>query len=422
MATSKKMALSKDRTRSLAATNPFEYGRELEPEELADRVDLVGKVRDAMLAGRKLFLIGPRRFGKTSVIRSAELAAIAEDAIVLRYDASAFPTIADLAVRLAADAATVFAGPVSGAADRIAKVAREMFGRLQPTVTIRPDGSASLTLGVDSTHNSSAKAVPLLSDVLDGVERGAKKAARPVAIVLDEFQDVVERGGIDAESQIRAVVQRHKHVGYVFAGSKTRLMVDMTSPGRPFYNLGDREFVGPVPRPDFARTLTAGFDRGAIPIQEGALDTIMDLAEDVPYTVQLLARACWDTCRASVSTGSTPARLTSELVASVHARVVREQDPYFSSAWEALAPAQRTALVALVRSDGIGLASSAIATQYRTSVSTLQSALEALKTRGMIRDDTAEGVTRLRVDDPLFGAWVARFVGQSVTRSPLSPE
>jgi uncharacterized protein YbaA (DUF1428 family) len=46
-----------------------------------------------------------------------------------------------------------------------------------------------------------------------------------------------------------------------------------------------------VPRPDFALVLAAGFKAGAITAEEGALDTIMDLAEDVPYTVQLLARA-----------------------------------------------------------------------------------------------------------------------------------
>jgi uncharacterized protein len=397
------------------AVNPFEYGRELEPYELADRVEVVAKVRDAMLQGRKLFLIGPRRFGKTSVIRSAELDAIAKNAIVLRYDASAFPTLSELALRLASDATAVFAGTVVGAADRMLKAAKDMFERLQPSITIGPDGSTRLTLGVDFTHNAAATAVPLLSDVLDGVERGAKKIDRPVAVVLDEFQDVVERGGVEAESQIRAAVQRHKRVGYVFAGSKTRLMIDMTSPGRPFYNLGDREFIGPVPRPDFARTLAAGFARGAIAVEDGALDTIMNLAEDVPFTVQLLARACWDTCRAGVPVGTQPASLTVDVITRVHARVVREQDPYFSGAWESLTPAQRTALVALVQNGGVRLASSAVARQFRTSVSTLQSAIDALQARGIIRDDTSNGATRLRVDDPLFGAWISLFVGKAAT-------
>ena len=130
----------------------------------------------------------------------------------------------------------------------------------QPTAAVGPDGSTGLTFAVSVLHNASPKPVPLLSDILDGVERGAKRVGRPVAIVLDEFQDVVERGGIEAEGQIRAAVQRHKHVGYVFAGSKTRLTVDMTSPGRPFYNLGDREFVGPVPRQCFCCQRTGAAD------------------------------------------------------------------------------------------------------------------------------------------------------------------
>ncbi len=390
---------------SLAAVpvNPFEYGRELAPKELADRVEIVEKVKKAMVEGRKLFLIGPRRYGKTSVLRAAEIAALAQGAMVLRYDTSAFPTITDLTMRLAADAAAAFAGTT----DRIIGVAKEMFGKLHPTVTVDATGSTSLTLGAAAPSSTSpTKAIPLLSDVLNAIEQGARKSHRHVAVVLDEFQEVVERGGVEAESQIRAAVQRHRHVGYVFAGSKTRFLIDMTSHGRPFYNLGDREFLGEVPRPDFAITLAAGFAAGGIAVADGALDAIMTLAEDVPYTVQLIAHSCWDRCRASAPTGGQPTPLTPELVATVHDRVVREQDPYFSELWINLTPSQRSALLALVTTGGVGLASNAVARQYRTSVSTMQGALEGLKARGIVRERATAGVVRQRVDDPLFGAWV----------------
>lgn len=386
-----------------AQINPFEYGRELAPEELADRVEIVEKVKRAMLEGRKLFLIGPRRYGKTSVLRAAEVGAKAEGALVFRYDASAFPTIADLTMRLAADAATVFAGTK----DRVVAVAREMFGKLQTTITVDASGSTSLTLGSQAAGSASpAKAIPLLVDVLDAIERGAKKSRLRVAVVLDEFQEVVERGGVEAESQIRAAVQRHRHVGYVFAGSKTRFLVDMTSHSRPFYNLGDRDFLGPVPRGDFQVTLSAGFASGGIVIADGALDMIMTLAEDVPYTVQRIAHACWDTCRAGAPDGAPPTALTVVIVAAVHERIVREQDPYYSELWVNLTPAQRNALLALVSTGGVGLASSALAREYRTSVSTMQGALEGLRTRGIVRDEVTAGIARPRVDDPLFGAWV----------------
>lgn len=47
--------------------NPFEYGRELGTDALVDRQDELRAVISTIQRGGKLFLIGPRRFGKTSI-------------------------------------------------------------------------------------------------------------------------------------------------------------------------------------------------------------------------------------------------------------------------------------------------------------------------------------------------------------------
>jgi AAA+ ATPase superfamily predicted ATPase len=52
--------------------NPFEYGRELGTNELADREKEVAAVIQTIEQGSKLFLVGPRRFGKTSILKTAE--------------------------------------------------------------------------------------------------------------------------------------------------------------------------------------------------------------------------------------------------------------------------------------------------------------------------------------------------------------
>ncbi|MGI8547277.1 MAG: hypothetical protein ACR2M1_08075 [Gemmatimonadaceae bacterium] len=395
--------------------NPFEYGRELAPGELADRTDEVEQARSAMLEGRKLFIIGPRRYGKTSILRAAELGAIAAGAIVFRYDVSAFPSVDSLTARLAADAALAFAGST----DRVVRVVKDLFGALRPTVSIDVDsGAPTISFGGDRASERS-KPIPLLTDVLDGIERAASKHNGSVAVVLDEFQELLGSGGVKAgvkagmkvEEQIRATVQRHRHVGYVFAGSKTRLLIEMTTThGRPFFNLGDRRFLGPVPRPDFIALLSKGFADGDIVVLEGALDEILSRAEDVPYTVQLLARACWDTCRAGAAAGEQPLVLTPALVASVHERVAREQDPNFSTAWEKLTLPQRAALRALIYTGGIGLASAEVSRRYHISVSTMQTSLGALKDQEILRDELSGGVTHLRFEDPLFSAWIRFFI------------
>jgi uncharacterized protein len=139
----------------------------------------------------------------------------------------------------------------------------------------------SATLGVAS--QSPSQQTQLLVDGLGGVERLAAEASAPVGILLDEFQHLIELGGRSAEGQLRAAVQQHVSLGYVFAGSKTRMLTDMTSDAsRPFYRLGQRLFVGPVPRPDFQDFLHRSFAGAGFKAGEGALEAIMDLAEEVP--------------------------------------------------------------------------------------------------------------------------------------------
>ena len=53
----------------------------------------------------------------------------------------------------------------------------------------------------------------------------AKSQGKIVAVVLDEFQQLVTAGGIKAERQIRASVQMHQNVSYLFAGSDRRAHV-----------------------------------------------------------------------------------------------------------------------------------------------------------------------------------------------------
>jgi uncharacterized protein len=68
-----------------------------------------------------------------------------------------------------------------------------------------------------------------------------------------------------------------------FAGSKTRLLADMTGdPARAFWKLGERHFLGPIPRADFTAFLRRGFEAYGHEAHADALDSLLDLAEKVP--------------------------------------------------------------------------------------------------------------------------------------------
>ena len=380
------------------ARNPFEFGRELAPKELVDREQ---ELRDfaRIVANRgKLFLIGPRRFGKTSILNALEHRLVARGVVVLRYDAEAYESLTGLAQAILTGAARKLSGPLTKAGG----VIKRFFGRLQPDVTYNlADQKITVKIGVAGEPRGAE--LPLLTDVLDGLERMATAAGKPVVLILDEFQQVVKEGGEAAERQIRAAIQRHRQVSYIFAGSKTQLLADLTGdPGRAFWKLGERRFLGPVPREDFRRFLRRGFVSAGFKTTPEGIERILDAAEDVPYNVQRLASACWERLRVRDDRMLSPGAVDEALRS-----VVNHEHPAYTQTWTNLTRAQKKALKAVIEEGGRELLSRAILQRHGLAASTMQRALEALDAMGIVRQDEAAGGIRYRLEDPFFAAWLA---------------
>ncbi|MEJ7713564.1 MAG: hypothetical protein WKF84_27890 [Pyrinomonadaceae bacterium] len=185
---------------------------------------------------------------------------------------------------------------------------------------------------------------------------------------------MIELGGQAAEGQLRAAVQRHKKVGYVFAGSKTRMLTDMTSdPARPFYRLGSRRFIGAVPRARFHRVHYPEFYRFALQAEAGSRDADSRLSRKTCRTTC----SSWHTLVGKSCAPHGGSVLTEEIVRGARARIVNQDDPFYTQIWNALTPTQRKALIAVVRERGTNLLSKQSTKLYRLPPSTMQRALEA---------------------------------------------
>jgi hypothetical protein len=377
------------------AGNPFRYGREA--EVLVDRDDELARVVRVGEECGTLFLIGPRRFGKTSILRAAEAKLTEAGKIVLRYDAEAFDDIGGLAAALLAGAVRKY----TSALDRAQAIAKKFFMALKPSLTLDPaDGKITVAVGVEP--GARVGAIPLLTDVLNGIERLAADDGRPALVVIDEFQQVVGEAGQKAERQIRAAVQKHRAVGYVFAGSSSRMMTEMVATSnRAFWQLGDQLHLGAIPRPAFSDFLRGGFESAAATIAAGALDRILDLSEDVPYNVQQLASECW-----VLVTDSRRKQVSAALVDEALGRVVSMQHVSYLQRWLLLTRAQKQTL-RIVTEEPAGFELSAVALRRGLPRSTMQRALEALEHQHFLRQDLAGIKATWRFEDPFMRAWLA---------------
>jgi hypothetical protein len=377
--------------------NPFEYGQAVAPATLVDRADELRRVVESVTSGGRLFLIGPRRYGKTSLLNLAESELEKKGIAVLRVDAEKFETPELLAKALLAAAVRALGGRL----DRIGRTMRGVFGALRPDVTYNiEDGTISVGFNVQRPPATSD--IPLVADVLDGINALAKTRRKRALVVIDEFQQLVTEGGITAERQLRSVIQTHQHLSYVFAGSKTRLLIDMTSDhARPFYKLGAALVLGPVPRKDFRIFLTRGFTAGGTPVTAEGVERILDLAEDVPYNVQRLASRCWDLLGAAPAT-----RLDVAFVDYALERVVREDDAIYTQLWISLTEVQKKSLKAVIAAGGTRLMSQSVAREHGVAPPSMQAALKALERRGIVRDEHTLGAVRVRLEDPFFASWL----------------
>jgi len=380
-----------------ARQNPFEFGGELKAASLIDREQELDLVIRTIENGGKLFLIGPRRYGKTSILAAAEEKLADSGVVVLRYDAEVYESLGRLAEALLAGAAKRLTPTLEKAGDAV----KRLGAKLKPQVDYDlADQSISITLGASGM--STTPTLPLLTDVLNIIDRMAAGAQRRAAVILDEFQQIVEEGGGTAERQIRGTVQRHHHTAYVFAGSKTRLLADMTNdPARAFWKLGSRLFLGPIPREAWREFLEHGFTGSAFKIQATAMERLLDLAEDVPFNIQQLANSCWELLRASGGGTLTPDRVDEALVG-----LVTRENPSYTQLWNSLTKQQKIALKAVIEQAGASLRSAAVLSRYGLASSTMHKTLKALDARGVVREEEAIGTIRYRLEDPFFAPWL----------------
>ena len=377
--------------------NPFQYGAELKSAQIVNRKQELRDVERAILEQGRLFLLGPRRYGKTAILRAAGAAAERAGAIVIRLDAEAYPAIDELVRALVTQAAERLKSDMAKSGEKILR----FFARLRPSISYNPDTN-TWSGSIDASRGADADRTPLLIDAIDGLARLAADLKQPTALLIDEFQKVIELGGQTTEAQIRAAIQRHTELGFVFAGSKTALLNDMTlNPARPFYRMGVRHFLGPLPREEFAHFIAHGFEQGGFRVDPEAVQEILNRAQDVPYNVQALASVAWELIIEEKAGALTP-----ELVARALKLLVERDAPFYLTLWNGLTTVQQRVLLAAVREGGESLTSGAVTHKYALSASTVSKTLRFLEERQILRREEQHNLVRWRLEDPFFASWL----------------
>jgi hypothetical protein len=376
--------------------NPFVYGEVVPAAAFADRVVELDRLVTDLAAGQKVFLISPRRFGKSSLVRHALAAMTRRGALAIDVTVSSFSSYVAF---LEGYARALVAAETKGNRARtwLREMVKSARAEVQYTVDAGPLGALSVSFpGVRSDRDISR----LAQEVFALPARLADTRGRMVVVALDEFQAIAGFNGGSVEHALRAAVQHQRNVGYVFAGSEPSLMERMLGPKRPFYKAGPVIRLDRIPADEFAHFLDGRFKHSGVKPEAGLGAAIVELAGNLPYDVQRLAHETWD----EVRTGGRRRATLDDLHQALR-RLLAQQQTMFEAAWQRLTLAQRSVLRAVVLEEGRELLSAEVRARHRLGgASSVQYALGSL-----VRDDLiSREVDRYVVVDSLLREWVAR--------------
>ena len=377
-------------------SNPFVYGEVVTASAFADRDEERARLTHDLAEGQKVFLISPRRYGKSSLIRDVMKGLAARGLLTAEVTvaaSSSYVGFLEAYSRALLSAET----PASG----LRRWATDLLKGVRPELRLdtQPGGEARFSVTFPSVR-SARDTARLAAEVFALPAKIAAARGRRMAIALDEFQTIASFDGTTVEHALRAAVQEQRAVGYVFAGSEPSLMERMLTPKRPFYKAGPVVRLGKIDQGIFAAWIEARFAATGIRTEDGLGDAIVDLAENVPYDVQRLAHETWDDVRVA---GRKTVGL--EALHLTLGRLLNEQHTMFEESWQRLTLAQRAVLRAIVLESGRELLSAGVRTRHRLpGASSVQSALAALVRQDIVMKDQG----RYLVNDSLYREWMAR--------------
>jgi hypothetical protein len=356
--------------------SPFPYHGPLSPEQVSGRDDLIRELAERLMERRVTALLGPRRYGKTSVLKrvSADLAQVGPETIWI--DLYELSSVADLA------------GAIDQGLSKVTGRVRRVLDSIAGSVSLRLG-----FVGVELSKGKRERPDPVLTlrSLLEVLVRTAER--ENLIVVFDEFSGIANVQG--GAGMLRTQLQHHyQQLGIVFAGSQPSTMrMLFTDQAQPFFAQADLVEIGPLADEAVSEIVEDGFESTGR--ETGAVTSrIVNTAEGHPQRAMQLADAVW---RLTPEGGRASDETWEEAQANVRANVDGGSERLY-----ALMPPGHQKTLRAVASGGSVYGKAAEVLEL--SPGTANAAVDALLGSGYL----ARRDGHLVVVDPLLADWIRR--------------
>lgn len=265
--------------------NPFVYGESVTGDNFCDREDEITKLKKDILSSQKIFLISTRRFGKTSLIKTV-INDIEKDGVIpIFLDLEEFSSYKDFLDRYLS-----LLLKQSTPKNKILKFIQQVIPGIRIDFKISDLGQPTISLAYTEPLSTEID-----TKIFELPETIAKRQGKKLVVVFDEFQEILKLNRENIEGALRAYIQHQHNVAYIFAGSKRHILNEMvSSSNRPFYKIGPVMHLPKIKKAILLNFIRKRFKNSHKNLSEEVLEEIIEIAQNIPYYVQMLCHELWD--------------------------------------------------------------------------------------------------------------------------------
>lgn len=367
----------------------FIFGKPVEGEYFTDREEESRRLAANFRGGVSTFLLSPRRWGKTSLVKKVMREVESDELKVVFVDVFKCKSPIEFAERLA----SAVLSQTASKTDEFIENANAFLGRINLGFNLSPDALSSfdVKLGLSDEEFD-------ISNALQIPEKIAKKKNLKLVVCIDEFQQIGEfADSVSFQKELRTVWQHQQNVTYCMFGSKKHMMEGLFDTAeKAFFKFGDIIYLKTIPLSYWLDFVSGKFAAAGKKISDVQIQKI---CEAVQYHSSYVQQLCW-----YVFLHSADVVMDEDVVVAIE-ELILQNTALYESWTEDLSAYQMRFLMALA--DGIheGLSSAEVLNRYR-----LVSSANVVAVKRSLLDKNLIFTERKKVylSDPVLGMWLKR--------------
>ena len=315
--------------------NPFNYTGIVSGDAFCDRQTEQADLLSFIKGSQNVLLYSHRRYGKSSLIYKLFSRLERQQPKIATLYIELYGTLSE---RDFVSAILASMNQIESRLEKLVKLVRSALRTVKLGMTVDPiTGLPDLSISFDSGYDEM-----MLSSVMGLLGTFSEK--RKLMVVFDEFQEISNYREDGFEKRLRAIIQHHNNICYLFCGSQRHILDEIfTNRNRAFFRLAQSYPLDKIQTKYYLPWARKLFLKAGREIESDIFVEIFTRCENHPMYVQQFLFHLWEDKKSELSI---------ETVDKIELKILQSSHNEFLNLWDSLSLNQKKTLKLIILTGG----------------------------------------------------------------------